>query len=327
MNNLLDDNHAAQEWADYAILRNSNDNFGKLVPAIIWTDAKDKDGEILVPQDPLALASDINSNPYILLHNHDPGRPKGQVLESAVFKTREGNEFVVGIVGFYAGGDVKDFQEVGFDTTATALSPARLPVLPDHVWIEVAVDPREVEETWLELVIGDAPLRIKRTVLSHNAEDSAQELIRIGLTYLAVVWNPFITAIASEAGKSTYAAVHAWIRKLLNRLAERHDPILDIHTHQDGCQVSFIFRGKDVQQHYVAHDGLAHAAAQAASLVANLKAQEMAGRQLVYEFDKDAFIWFPSYAILNDGRIITNNAALIAIERLPEELSLGIRLE
>ena len=117
--------------------------------------------------------------------------------------------------------------------------------------------------------------------------DSAQELIRIGLVYLAVVWNPFITSIASEAGKGTYAAIHMWVRKLLERLADRRNPILDIHTHQDGCQVSFLFRGKEVKQHYAAHDALSGAAAKAAQLIANLKARGMPARQLIYEFDKE----------------------------------------
>ena len=93
--------------------------------------------------------------------------------------------------------------------------------------------------------------------------------------------------------------------------------------HLDGCQVSFLFRGKDVKQHYAAHDALSGAAAQAAQLVAKLKAWGMPVRQLIYEFDKEVLLWFPSYAVLNDNRIITDNGALIAIEQLPKDLSLG----
>jgi hypothetical protein len=37
-----------------------------------------------------------------------------------------------------------------------------------------------------------------------------------------------------------------------------------------------------------------------------------------------ALKWFPSYAILNDSRIITDNGTLIAIEQLPTGLSLGL---
>jgi hypothetical protein len=324
MNDLLDGTPAARGWVDSAIRRHSTGIFGKLVPAIIWTDARDDDGEPLIPLDPLELVAGINTTPYILLHNHDPGRPKGQVLESASFETGGGKKFVAAILGYYAGGDVLDFRGLGLDTNASAPPPARLPVLPDSVWIEFAVDPREVDEAWLDQATSDAPLRIERTELSHNAEDSAQELIRIGLAYLVVVWNPFITSIASEAGKGTYTAIHVWLRKLLGRLAERRNPILDIQTHQDGCQVSFLLRGKDVKQHYAAHDALPNAAAQAAQLVAKLKARGIAGRQLIYEFDKEALMWFPSYAVLNDDRIITDNGALIAIEQLPTELSLGV---
>jgi hypothetical protein len=317
---------AARDWVDDATRRHSKGIFGKIVPAVIWSDARGDDGELLVPVDPIELVAGINRDPYILLHNHDPGRPIGQVLESANFETSGGRKFVVAVLGYYAGGEVLDFRELGLDTKALVSSPEKLPVLPDGVWIQFATDPREVDVVWLDSVTSDAPLRVERTELSHNAADSAKELIRIGLLFLVLVWNPFVTSIASEAGKGTYAAVYGWIRKLLENLADRRNPVLDIHTHHDGCQVSFIFRGKDVAQHYAAHDALPNAAAQAAQLVGNLKARGMAGRQLIYEFDKEALVWFPSYAVLNDNRIITDNSTLIAVEQLPTGLSLGLSL-
>ncbi|KXS31652.1 MAG: Uncharacterized protein AWT59_2211 [Candidatus Gallionella acididurans] len=252
MPDLLD-TPAARDWVDDAILRHTKGIFGKLVPAVIWSDTRGDDGELLLPVDPIELVARINSTPHILLHNHDPGRPKGQVLESANFESEGGKKFIAAVLGFYAGGEVLDFQGLGLDTKSLAPPPDRLPMLPDGVWIEFAMDPREVDAAWLDQVTSDAPLRIERTELSHNAADSPQELIRIGLVYLAVVWSPFITSIASEAGKDTYAAIHGWVRKLLERLADRRNPVLDIHTHQDGCQVSFLFRGKDVRQHYAAH--------------------------------------------------------------------------
>ncbi|OCB03283.1 hypothetical protein BBC27_08745 [Acidithiobacillus ferrivorans] len=323
MPDLLD-TPAARDWVNDAIPRHSKGIFGKLAPAVIWSDARGDDGEPLVPVDPIELVAQINSDPCILLHYHDPGRPKGQVLESANFESDDGGKFIAAVLGFYAGGEVLGFRGLGLDTKALAPPPERLPVLPDGIWIQFATDPREVDAEWLDQVTSDAPLRVERTELSHNAADSAQELIRVVLPYLVVIWNPFTTSIASEAGKGTYAAIHGWVQKLLANLADRRNPILDIHTHQDGCQVSFLFRGKDVGQHYAAHDALPNAAAQAAQLIAKLKAREMAGRKLIYEFDKEALIWFPSYAVLNDNRIITDNGELIAIEQLPTGLSLGL---
>jgi hypothetical protein len=322
MSDLLNETPAASDWANSAIRRHSGGIFGKLMPAVIWSDARGNDDEPLVPVDPVELAARINRNPHILLHNHDPGRPKGQVLEAANFETEGGERFVAAVLGYYAGGDVLDFRGLGLDTKASAAPPASLPVLPDGGWIQFATDPKEVDGAWLNEVTSDAPIRIERTELSHNAADSAQELIRIGLIYLAVVWNPFITS--SEAGKGAYAAIHKWVRKVLERLADRRNPVLDIHTHQDGCQVSFLFRGKDVKRHYAAHDALPGAAAQAAQLIAKLKARGTPVRQLIYEFDKEALMWFPSYAVLNDNRIITDNGALIAIDQLPTSLSLGL---
>ncbi|HTS39187.1 MAG TPA: hypothetical protein VMH84_01420 [Xanthobacteraceae bacterium] len=324
MSSLLSETPAARDWANTAIRRYAGGIFGELVSAVIWSDARGDDGEFIVPVDPVKLVARVNRDPLILLHNHDPGRPKGQVLEAANFDTEDGKKFVAAVLGFYAGGEVLDFRGLGLDTSASVAAPANLPAFPDGCWIQLATDSREVDGVWLDEVTSDAPLRIERTELSHYAADSAQELIRIGLVYVAIVWNPYVTSIASEAGKDTYAAIRKWVRKVLERLANRRNPVLDIHTYKDGCQVSFLFRGKEVKQHYAAHDALPGAAAQAAQLIANLKARGMAARQLNYEFDKEALIWFPSYAVLGDNRIITDNRALIAIEQLPTSLSLGL---
>jgi hypothetical protein len=324
MSALLNETPAARDWVKIATRRHSGSTFGSLVPAVIWSDARGDDGEILVPCDPIELAAGINGSPYTLLHNHDPGKPIGQVLEAANFDTEGGEKFVAAILGYYAGGEVLSFRGLSLDAKALVASPTTLPELPDGNWIQLATDPREVDEAWLEEVTSDAPIRIERTELSHNAADSVQELIGVGVVYLAVVWNPFVTAIASEAGKATYAAIHAWFRKLLEKLAKRRKPILGLHSFQNGCQVSFLFRGRDVKQHYAAHAALPNAAAQAAQLVAKLKSLGMPLRQLIYEFDKENDVWSPSFAILNDNRIITDNIALIALEQLPKGLSLGL---
>lgn len=324
MTDLLDSAPGAIIWLNGAIQRHSGSVFGRLLSAVIWSDARGEDGRLLVPVDPLRLVDRINSQPHILLLGHDPGKPIGQVLEAANFETEDGSRFVAAVLGYYAGGDILAFGDLGLDLRELALPPATLPALPENGWIQLGADPKEVPTAWLDAIANDSPLQINRTELSHNAADATQELIRVGLIFLAVVWSPFITSIASEAGKNTYAAIHKWIRKLLEQLAERRNPILDIYTFQDGCQISFLVRGKDIKQHYVAHDALPNAAAQAARLVEKLNARGMPARQLAYEFDRESALWFPSYAILKDGRIITENSALIAIENLPTGLSLGL---
>ncbi|WP_416740189.1 hypothetical protein ACM1ZW_03975 [Pseudomonas sp. NFX71] len=324
MFDLVDKTPGAREWLDNAIRRHANGIYGHIVSAVVWTDARNIQGHLLVPADPQTLVDKINNHSFILLQNHDPGKPIGQVLESASFETADGHQFVTAVLGYYSGGDVISFQEIGIDAQESTPSPAHLPCLSEDCWIQLATDPREVDDYWLNQVTTHAPLKIERIELSHNAESAAQELIRLGLVYLAVVWNPFVTSIASEAGKGTYTAIHAWLRKLIECLAERRNPVLDIHTHQDGCQVSFLIRGKDVKKHYAAHDSLSAAAAQAATLVAKLKARGAPARQLVYEFDKELLLWHPSFAVLDDKRIVTDNLALIAIEQLPAGLSLGL---
>lgn len=324
MSDFIQETPAALKWVEEAELRHEAGRFGKIVHAVIWTDERGPDGQLLVAVDPNILVAQIDANPFILLHNHDPGCPKGKLLEGACFENADGRRFIAAVIGYYEGGDVLSFRDLGLDVGASVPTPERLPMLSDDVWIEIATDSREVDEEWLNQVTNDPPVRIKRTELSHNSEESFLELIRIGAPYVFFVWNPFVKAIATEAGKDFYAGVNAWLRKLLRRMADRRSPVLDFHSHQDGCQISFLFRGKEEKKLLEALDALSGAAAQGAQIVSKLKAQGKISRQMVYEFDNEALLWSPSFVILTDDRIITDNLALIAIGNLPTGLSLGL---
>ena len=353
MPDLIEESNEAVAWLnDTKIAYSGTGVFGKVVSCVIWSDAKGPDGDLLVPIDPVdapnepevveiafqrgvpvavngealgpvALVENINATDYPLLKGHDPGFPLGKALRAAVFTSSNGTTFVAALLGLYAGTRIS-FSDFELDPASIASSPASLPVLPDTCWINVATDPREIEPEWLEDALHDAPLRVERTVLSHNAADAPQELIRLGLLFLILVWNPYVTSIATEAGKATYAGLHSWMRTLLTRLAERKNPVLEVQSFHGGCCISFVFRGTDVHRHYAAHDALPGAAAQAAQLVANLKNRGRDPMRILYEFHPRDMKWFPSYAELDDGRLITDNVILVAVEQLPSGLSLGI---
>jgi hypothetical protein len=55
-----------------------------------------------------------------------------------------------------------------------------------------------------------------------------------------------------------------------------------------------------------------------------MKNRDLAPKLLVYEFHLQNDKWFPSYAELCDGRLVTDNNTLIAIEQLPSSVSLGV---
>lgn len=324
MSDLIEDSKEAVAWVnEIKAAYSSTSVFGKVYSSVIWSDAKGPDGELLVAIDPVALVENINATDYPVLKGHDPGFPLGKVLRAAVFTSSDGTTFVAAILGLYAGARIS-FSDLGLDPVSAAWSPASLPALPDTCWISVATDPREIEPEWLEEALRDAPLRVERTVLSHNAVDAPHELVRLGVLFLTLLWNPYVTSVATEAGKATYAGLHGWMRTLLTRLAERKNPVLEVQSMQGECRISFVFRGNDAHCHYAAHDALPGAAAQAAQLIANLKNRGRDPMLILYEFDPHDLRWFPSYAELGDGRLITDNAILIAVERLPSSLSLGI---
>jgi hypothetical protein len=322
---LLIDNAEVIAWVDQEkAVHSGNHVFGKILSSVIWSDATGPDGKPLVPVDPLALVADINANGFALLKGHDPGFPVGKVLTAAAFTSSAGTRFVAALLGFYEGGTRLNFRDLGLYPAPAVSSPSQLPDLTDACWISFATDPREVDSTWLEDVLRHAPLRVERTELSHNAAEELHELIRVGLLFMVVVWNPFITTVATEAGKDAYAGMHRWLRILFEKLAERRNPVVEISSHHDGCQVSFLFRGKDVKRNYDAHDALPIAAAQAAKLVANMKDRGIAPEQGVFEFDPQGNKWYPSYAVLHDGRFVSDSNILIAVEQVPSGLSLGI---
>jgi hypothetical protein len=322
MPNLIDETPAAFAWVErlFRTLPEST-NLGKLVSAVLWTDGYLHDGEPIGGNDPSALVDEINNLGFPILRGHDPGLPAGRILAAQVFTSPSGSRFVAAILTIYEPDHQLAFAALGVDPVPSVTSPTTLGPL-DGAWIDFGTDPREVDSHWLEEVLEGAPLSVKRIDLSNNAAESVKELIRIGLPIAVLIWNPLVTTVANEAAKDIYAGIRDWLRKLWQKLKERHDPIVVVQTHYGGCSVSFLFRGRDVDQHYVAHDALPIAVAQAVKLIDSLERHNVEPISLTYEFEQSR--WFPSYAVLTDGRIVSDRSVLIAFEQLPKGLSLGI---
>ncbi|MGY3616202.1 hypothetical protein [Bradyrhizobium sp. USDA 10063] len=326
MPDLLANSADACLWVEQIKQRHSATAiFGKVVGSVIWSDATGPDGELLVPIDPVYIVDKINGDGLRLLKGHDPGFPLGKVLAAADFTSSSGERFVAAVLGLYDGKRLS-FRDLEVDTAPAPSSPAFLPAINNDCWINFAVDPREVDSQWIDDVLRTAPMPVKRIPLSNNAAESTTELIVIGVLFITLIFKPFVTTIATEAGKEVYVGVRNWLRMFLSKLSERKKPTVEIQSFHDDCQISFMFRGTGVKRHYDAHDALPDAAVQAQHLVKNMKWRGFHPKLIVYEFHSEDDKWFPSYAELHDGRLITDNRALIAIEQLPSGLSLGISL-
>ncbi len=324
MRDLVKDTPEASAWVDRGMAEYSNGRvFGRVASGVIWTDGPWPGGEPVGGADLSDLIAEINTKGLPMFRGHDPGLPVGRMLAAKLFTSPGGLKFAAAILGQYEDRQRLSFASLGLEPAPTVSSPSILDPLNNDCWLDFATDPREVDAEWVDDVLRGAPLRVERIELSHNAADPQAELIRVGVIYVALVWNPFVTAIATEAGKDTYAGIRQWLRGFLGRLAERRNPVVALQSYQDECEVSFLFRGKDIKQHYDAHDALPIAAAQAAKLIACMKSKGAAPASLVYEFEQSR--WFPSYATLNDGRIVSDRSLLIAIEQLPTGLSIGVQ--
>jgi hypothetical protein len=319
---LINETPEASQWVEQTLpLRK---NLGRLAAAVMWTDTYLQDGEPIGGNNPAALIEEINEQGLPLLRGHDPGLPLGRVVDARVFKSPAGTRFIAAIVVYYQPEQLATFASFGADHLSPVVVPTRLGV-PNGARIVLAVDPRDVPEQWLNGVARDAPLSVQQVPSSYNAAESVKELIRIGLPYAALFWNPFSKTIAEQAGKDVYAALHGWLQKLWNRLNELRDPIVDVQANHNGCAVSFLLRGRDIEKHYAAHAAMPEAAAQAAKLIDTFALQSANLSTLFYEFEDGR--WFPSYAILSDGRMVTDRSILIAYEQLPRYLSLGLFLK
>lgn len=324
MPDLLNDTNEAQRWAKEAIERQESGLYGQIVSAVVWTDARGEDGSLLVEADPQSILSTLRRQRLPLLLNHDPGRPMGQVLEAEYFEAPDGQTFVAAIIGYYSRDQVLTFADLGLDSIS-APPIGELPEPHGDLWIEIACDPREISHEWLDVVAAGAPMPIVRTPLSHNSSEAVQELIRIGIVFVLLVGIPAAKALGTELGKDIYAGVSKWLKNLIASTSKHQAPLICIESYQQDCQVSFLIRGNDVLTNYAAHDGISQAAAQAARIIGLLAKRGMPASKLVYEFDTDSLRWYPSYAALENNRLITSSPMLIAMAAdTPTGLSLGL---
>lgn len=325
MASLIDETPQADVWLDSMRKALSPKSpYGRIVDAVLWTSTLTDQGVPLVEVEPNELVEEINSKGIPLLLNHDPGEPRGMVLCASQFTSPTGTTFIAGLLGLYEQADCLSFEAIGLDELPPVGPPSILSPLPQEAYISFAVDPREVDETWVVEVLSEAPIPVRRKELSHNASDASTELIRLALPYVLLVWNPFVTEIAKEGGKDAYAGVRDWLARIIAKLTALKNPILVMESSQDGCHVLFLLRGSSIGQHYAAHEKISDAATQAAQLIAHLKERKLMPKQVVYEFTPADQRWSPSSATLADGRLITSHAALIAIEQAPVGLSLGL---
>lgn len=325
--NLLEGHPEANAWCErQKSIYSGNPAYGKLLSAVVWTDGGSEagGGEPIVPVDPAVLMGWINTDGLPLLKGHDPGFPAGRTLAAELFTSSGGRRFVAAVLGLYDEEKRISFNVLGVDPNPQARVPESLPPLADGSWIQFEADSDAVDAAWIDSVLRDAPLPVRRKESAHYTADSLHELILIGLPYVVLVWNPFVKSFATEAGKDAYAGVHRWLQTLWDKLASRRNPIVRLGAYQGNCEVLFIIRSNDVTINYAAHEALPIAAAQAAQLVAHMERGGAAPRSLVYEFELESKKWFPSYAELKDGRLVSDRKLLIAIEQLPAGLSLGI---
>jgi len=319
---LIDETPEANSWVEKQLAPSaSGHHVGRLTGAVIWTDSYRENGEPIGGSDPSLLVREINDRGLPLLHGHDPGSPAGRVIAARSFTSPSGIRFIAAILAYYDAEHLLNFATLGIDPSPIVQLPTELREYED-ARIQFAVDPREVPAAWLVEASAEAPIPVESLSLSHNAAESVRELLRIGLPYAALVWNPLVKTIAEQAGKDIYAGISLWLQKLWGKMRDLRDPIVELQSQHYGCIVSFLIRGRDLEKHLAAHAALAEAAVQATVLIDRFRHDHPGLITLVYEFEDSR--WIPSYGIMGDGRIVSDRNLLIAYEHAPRSLSIGL---
>ena len=125
MSNLIDETPEAGSWIVSERSRYlENIAFGNFIPAVIWTDEPDIDGELIGGADPPELISQINSEGWPLYQGHDPGKPSGRVIAAKLFVSPNHRKFVAAILGFYTDEKKLSFDDLGVNPNPDASSPS-----------------------------------------------------------------------------------------------------------------------------------------------------------------------------------------------------------
>lgn len=316
----------ADDWIQQEITKYDQDSaFREVIAGLIWHNYGFDDSNPVKNKDLDSWVNLVNSHGIPFLFNHDPGRPVGRTVSARLFITDDNaDKFVIAIAGIYDAKHQLSFDQLGLDIEPYVVSPSELPEIPHDARLRLFADPNDVDSQWIADLLKEAPLYVEQHQLSLNALDDRPELITIGIMYVALVWNPFVTTIAKEAGKDVYVSIHAWLHSLFEKLSDLRNPVVNLAASYEGCEVRFLFRGNDVEINYKAHGDLHKSSLQATQLINSMKRKGAIPTSLTYEFDVKSSRWYPSYAILDDNRIISDKNILIAFEQMPTSLSIGL---
>jgi class 3 adenylate cyclase len=319
---LIDETPLALKWVEETTATLRSGRFGRIISGVVWTDAPNPDFN-LADHDPDLMAR--KAEDLEILRNHDPGLLAGRVLAAKAFKSPNGRRFVAGVFGMYTRERQVRFAAIGLSAKVPVVLPTALPEPLDGWRLDLQCDPREVSHEWVADVARHSPLPVSLNEASNNALDPVIELLCVGLPYASLVWTPAVTGLTMQ-GRAVYAGIHKWLRQLWSSLGDRRRSVICINSHQDGCDVRFLFRGSDGSRLQRAHDLLPRAAAQAAEIIADAKMRGLAPRRLIYECDGPASEWYASSFLLDDGTLISDGNGLVPVDELSTGLSLGLRL-
>jgi hypothetical protein len=298
--------------------------FTTLRPGILATSAVDRQNEIIAPACLEDMAAQINENSLWMTREHNPLLGIiGRVLAAGRFYAPKSEIYFVAIVnGFYDLDRLPTFRDFGVDISLPIRGAYDPPETERVDAARLAYSPHEIPGAAIDEMLQQAPEFVARDAVLRLRKSA--EPIPI-LTVLASVWlltsNPFSKKFLERFGeKSGDAAISflSWLKdRVFTKLAQLNRKTLFVlETAYKGCRVEFVTSSTDpailIEATRCVHD-----AAQSAVVLVD-KLEHLGIQQLVYEYHLPTKQWLPLHAATRRGGVISNRAALIALDQLDQ---------
>jgi hypothetical protein len=298
-----------------------DERFTTISAGILTASVPDLQNEIIDPDCLEDMAAKINKDSMWMLREHNPLLGiVGRVLAAGRFYAPESGAYFVAIVcGSYDLDCLPTFQDIGVDISLPIESTYDLPDTERVAKARLGYSPHEIPETAIEAMLEQAPEFVARDA-AEQARKSA-EPIPI-LTVFASIWllmsNPFSKKFLERFGERSADEAIAFLSWLKDRVFTKlnRKTLFVLETRYEGCKVEFVISSTNpailIEATQCVHD----AAQSAIVLVDKLKHRGI--QKLIYEYHLPTKKWLPLSAATREVGVISNRAALIALDQLDQ---------
>lgn len=309
-----------------------SESFTTVESGVLLTSGVDLQGEAFAQEALEEAVRHIREHGLWLRYQHDPMVPPiGRVLDADLFYApRSKLSFVAGVFGIFDPKSIPSFSSFRIavpdaDQTKGPPEESEPPILA----VTVEYNPHEIAREDVTQMLQSAPDSVSR----QPVEQFRKAADPLTLVYLVIaswpLWaNPFSMKFLERFGEEAANGVIALAKWLGKKVASklRSDSRLVFKFTTQNCELEFVLDSNDPAIVSEAARKVLETWEQANQLISALAGYEL--QRLVYEYDRNAKQWLPSFAETKKVGLIADRPKLIAAEAFQSGgLSVGGRRE